>query len=126
MTRVLRGEIGAAPKQIQTAAVTTAAEVVVDKTATFDSRTLTLKGNGKQEIAELRVPISGATLELSAAVVYQLKNAQTTRKAVILFDFVDTVGEKIEDVAGIGMAAAFKQHFRYLNANSKSIDDAAQ
>lgn len=84
---------------------------------------LTLNGNNKKSVENvIKVPVPGATLELSAAVVYRLKSAATSRKAVLLFDFLDKEGNKIATMPGIGVAAAFKQHFRYLNANSKSVD----
>lgn len=88
---------------------------------------LTLNGNSKKTVADIiKVPTPGATLELSAAVVYRLKSAATTRKAVLLFDFLDKGGNKKVTIPGIGVAAAFKQHFRYLNANSKTTDDTAK
>lgn len=88
---------------------------------------LTLNGNSKKTVEDvIKVPAPGATLELSAAVVYRLKSAATTRKAVLLFDFLDKEGHRIATLPGIGVAAAFKQHFRYLNANSKSVDAKPQ
>lgn len=88
---------------------------------------LTLNGNSKKTVENvIKVPSPGATLELSAAVVYRLKSATTTRKAALLFDFLDKDGNKKANIPGIGVAAAFKQHFRYLNANSKSVDDKVQ
>jgi hypothetical protein len=63
---------------------------------------------------------------LAAAVVYRLKGKETMRKAVLLFDFLDSAGKRKETVPGIGVAAVFKQHFRYLNANSKSVEEAPQ
>lgn len=94
-----------------------------DETVQITPKQLTLNGNSKKTVADIiKVPVPGATLELSAAVVYRLKSGATTRKAVLLFDFLNQQGNKIATLPGIGVAAAFKQHFRYLNANSKTAD----
>lgn len=99
----------------------------VDETVQITPKQLTLNGNSKKTIADIiKVPVPGATLEFSAAVVYRLKSGATTRKAVLLFDFLNQQGNKIATLPGIGVAAAFKQHFRYLNANSKTIDAKPQ
>ena len=103
-----------------------AATVSADGIEQIEPRTLTLSGNSIQELAEIKVPTPGATLELSAAIVYRLKGSHSTHKAVALFKFLDAAGKKIEDIPGVGIAAAFKQHFRYLNANSKTLDDTVQ
>jgi len=88
----------------------------------IDRRDIMLNGNQKKELAELEVPTSKSTISLSATVVYRLRTTHKTRKAVVLIDFYDASGEKLKDVPSIGLSAAFKKHFRYLNANSKSVD----
>ncbi|MBF7051770.1 glycosyltransferase [Halomonas sp. KAO] len=125
MVRALKGEGSAA---VQNTAVMPAAEVEpAAALVEIAPKRLTLNGNSKKTVAYIiKVPVPGATLELSAAVVYRLKSAATTRKAVLLFDFLDKDGNKKASIPGIGVAAAFKQHFRYLNANSKSVDDTAK
>ncbi|ATH79324.1 hypothetical protein CLM76_17735 [Vreelandella venusta] len=98
-----------------------------DETVHITKKQLTLSGNSKKSVADfIKVPVPGATLELSAAVIYRLKSAATSRKAVLLFDFLDKEGNKKATVPGIGIAAAFKQHFRYLNANSKTLDETTK
>ena len=87
----------------------------------------TLHGNIKESFVNtFQVPIAGATLTLSASVVYSLKNAETSGKAILLFDFFDSDGNKKVSVPGIGISSAFQQHFRYLNANSKTLDSKLQ
>lgn len=122
MVRALKGEGSAAAQPVATPKT-----VQADETVEITPKQLTLNGNSKKTIEDIiKVPTPGATLELSAAVVYQLKYAATTRKAVLLFDFLDKEGSKIATIPGIGVAAVFKQHFRYLNANSKSVDAKPQ
>lgn len=95
-----------------------------DEIIQIDRKQLTLNGNSKKIVEiGIKVPTPGAILELSAAVAYRLKSAATTGKAVLLFDFLDKDGKKKSDIAGLGIAAAFKQHFRYLNANSIIPDE---
>lgn len=107
--------------------VAAAEPLPADETVEIAPKQLALNGNSKKTVENvIKVPVPGATLELSAAVVYRLKSAATTRKAVLLFDFLDKEGSKIATIPGIGIAAVFKQHFRYLNANSKSVDAKPQ
>ncbi|MFH7587456.1 glycosyltransferase [Oceanimonas smirnovii] len=101
--------------------------VSLDEIIHIAPKKLTLNSISKKTIADIiKVPVPGATLELSAAVAYKLNSAEKTRKAVLLFDFFDKQGNKIPSIPGIGIAAAFKQHFRYLNANSKTTDAKPQ
>lgn len=88
--------------------------------------TFTLSKNGRFHIGEISVPIAGATLEISASVVYRLRKEGLTRKAVMLFDFLNASGKRIETIPNVGMSAAFKQHFKYLNANKKSVNDPVE
>jgi hypothetical protein len=98
-----------------------------DATIQFPKRRFTLHANTKKTIVNsFQIASSGAILELSASVVYHLKSGATSGKAVLLFDFLDKDGNKKETVAGIGVSSAYKQHFRYLNANSKSPDSVLQ
>lgn len=125
MVKELKGEGSAAGQE---ASVMPAAEVQpAAALVEIAPKRLTLNGNSKKTVEDvIKVPTPGATLELSAAVVYRLKSAATTRKAVLLFDFLDKEGSKIATIPGIGVAAAFKQHFRYLNANSNTADAKPQ
>lgn len=129
MVRALKGEgsasasQSAAEPQVEPAEQATPADEAVQITP----KQLTLNGNSKKTVENvIKVPTPGATLVLSAAVVYRLKSGATTRKAVLLFDFLDKEGSKIATIPGIGVAAAFKQHFRYLNANSNTSDAKPQ
>lgn len=124
MVKTLKGEGSEAAVQ---SGVTSKAPLPVDEVVQITPKQLSLNGNCKKTVADIiKVPVPGATLELSAAVVYRLMSGATTRKAVLLFDFLDKEGSKIASIPGIGVAAVFKQHFRYLNANSKSVDAKPQ
>lgn len=111
------------PKQTKKSVATAPSDEILR----IGPHSLKLIGNSKQDVAEISVlSFPGATLELSAAIVYHLQSAHISRKAVVLFDFLGVSGKKKEYVPGIGIAEAFKQHFRYLNSNSKTIEDTAQ
>ncbi|AIA76751.1 hypothetical protein FF32_18445 [Halomonas campaniensis] len=97
-----------------------------DEALLIEEKTVTFNGNGSEEFVDIEVPFFGATLELSATVVYRLKSNQKVRKAVLLFEFFDAQGNKQVDVPGIGVASAFKKHFRYLNANSDLLENKVQ
>ncbi|WP_444903971.1 glycosyltransferase [Microbulbifer sp. CnH-101-E] len=88
----------------------------------LERKNLTIKGSNKLSYTKFKVPTSGATLELSSLIVYELNNSHSARKAVVLFDFLDKLGRKKNTVSGIGVAATFKKHFRYLNENSKTLN----
>lgn len=88
----------------------------------FDQKILTLKGNNEKNIVDITNIGTSYTLELNASVVYNLNSSAKTRKAVLLFDFFDERGKKIESIAGLGISSAFKKHFRYLNSNSLTIE----
>ncbi|QFT53808.1 glycosyltransferase [Microbulbifer sp. THAF38] len=94
-----------------------------DKLLLLKEQKFKLKNNCKKNIAEIKINVSGSVLELSAAVFYRLKSNQTTRKAVVLLDFIDKSGSKISNIPGLGVSAAFNQHFRYLNSNNKTSPD---
>lgn len=123
-------DVESQPKPTMPSKQTAAAEPEPDPAegmVSINPKQMTLNGDSKETVANIiNVPVPGATLELSAAVVYRLKSAATTRKAVLLFDFLDKQGNKIATLPGIGVAARFKQHFRYLNANSKTTDAKPQ
>ncbi|MGP9737757.1 MULTISPECIES: glycosyltransferase [Halomonas] len=123
MVKALKGE-GSEPAAQPMATPKTAQ---AGETVHIALKQLTLNGDSKKTVeGVIKVPVPGATLELSAAVVYRLKSAATSRKAVLLFDFLDRQGNKVATIPGVGVAAVFKQHFRYLNANSKSVDAKLQ
>lgn len=82
-----------------------------------------LRGSMKKDIACLQVRGPGARLDISAAVAYAINDDRESRKSVLLFRFLDKFGNAINDIPGVGMSASFKQHFKYLNANSKSVED---
>lgn len=93
-----------------------------DGTSWIKEKRLILADNGKKPIAEcINVPAPGATLAISAMIVYRQEDRCKARKAILLFDFLDKNGDKKTNIPGIGHSAAFKQHFRYLNANSKAL-----
>ena len=85
----------------------------------------TIENNDTTELTQIEIFSAGDTLELSAAVLYRLKNNVISRKAVVLLSFFDVKGNKIEDLSlsGIGVSAAFGQHFRYLNNNCSDIKE---
>ncbi|MER2010680.1 MAG: hypothetical protein ABS939_24930, partial [Psychrobacillus sp.] len=87
--------------------------------------TTTIKDNSITEIAHIEVQKAGDTLELSAAVLYRLTSNLTSRKAIVLLEFLDLAGNKIQDltIEGIGISAAFGQHFRYLNSNCDNVEE---
>ncbi|WP_368449330.1 glycosyltransferase [Cobetia amphilecti] len=129
MVRTLKGEGSAAGQKTMVEAQTKPVEQATPagEAVQVTPKRLILNGNSKKTIENvIKVPVPGATLELSAAVVYRLKSGATARKAVLLLDFQNKEGHKIATIPGIGVAAAFKQHFRYLNANSKSVDAKPQ
>ena len=98
-----------------------------NETVPITAKQFSLIGNSKKSVADkIMVPVPGATLELLASVVYRLGSNATTRKAALLFEFFNKKGSKIASIPSVGIAAAFKKHFRYLNANSKSVDDKLQ
>lgn len=80
--------------------------------------------NNIEELAHIEVQEAGDTIELTAAVLYRLRNNVNSRKAVVLLEFLGAKGNKLENltIAGIGVSAAFKQHFRYLNNNCSNIE----
>lgn len=88
----------------------------------IDHKILTLKGNDEKNIVDITNVGNSFTLELKASVVYKLNSSAKTRKAVLLFDFFDERGQKVESIAGLGISSAFKKHFRYLNSNSQTIE----
>ncbi|KAA0915870.1 glycosyltransferase [Psychrobacter sp. ANT_WB68] len=87
---------------------------------------VTINDNNITELAHIEVQAAGNTLDLSAAVLYRLQNDITSRKAVVLLEFLNSTGNKIEDIAlaGVGVSGAFKQHFRYLNNNCTNIEES--
>ncbi|SNT76889.1 Glycosyl transferases group 1 [Paracoccus seriniphilus] len=96
-------------------------KAIFDTAVEIAQRKFVLNGISKQIVADdIRVPVPGAILKLSASVVYRLQREETSRKAVLLFDFWDKEGRKKATFPEIGVSAVWKQHFRYLNANSKS------
>ena len=86
----------------------------------------TIVDNNVNELTQIEVPSAGDTLEVAAAVLYRLKSNVVSRKAVILLSFFDSKGNKVEDLSlsGIGVSAAFEQHFRYLNNNCSDIKES--
>ncbi|MGP5660959.1 CgeB family protein [Psychrobacter celer] len=82
--------------------------------------------NNIDELAHIGVQEAGDTIELTAAVLYRLKSDVNSRKAVILLEFLDNAGNKLQNIAlaGVGVSAAFKQHFRYLNNNCSNIENS--
>lgn len=92
----------------------------------IEEKCVTLFGKGGEDFVEVKVPFAGATLELSATVVYHVKSNQKVRKAVLLFEFFDAEGNKQVDVPGVGVASAFKKHFRYLNENNDFLESEMQ
>lgn len=88
----------------------------------IEHKVLTLRGNDEKNIAVITNVGSSFTLELKASVVYKLNSSAKTRKAVLLFDFFDEKGKKIESIGGLGVSSAFKKHFRYLNSNNLTIE----
>lgn len=103
-------------------------EVDVDINYKFNSEVLvdlTIKDNNVIELTQLEVQSSGDTLEISAAVLYRLKSELISRKAVVLLDFLDATGTKVQniDINGIGVSAAFGQYFRYLNNNCSNVEE---
>jgi hypothetical protein len=104
-----------------------AIRVTDDGAIYIEKKHFTLHGNTKELIVNaVQVPSPGATLSLSASVANGLKNTGTSGKAILLFDFLDSDGNKKGSVPGIGISSAFQQHFRYLNANSKTVDSKPQ
>lgn len=83
---------------------------------------LTITNNNRYEIANFKISESADTLEVSATSIYQLKNNITSRKAVVLLEFLDAENNRIIDISGIGFSTLFNQFFRYLNHNYKSTE----
>ena len=86
----------------------------------------TINNNDVTELTQIKVPAVGDTLEVTAAVCYRLNSDLNARKAVVLLDFLDVAGNRIKDVsvAGMGVSAAFEQHFRYLNNNCNNVEES--
>ena len=86
----------------------------------------TINNNDVTELTQIKVPAVGDTLEVTAAVCYRLNSDLNARKAVVLLEFLDVAGNKIKDasVAGMGVSAAFEQHFRYLNNNCNNVEES--
>lgn len=80
--------------------------------------------NSIEELAHIGVQEAGDTIELTGAVLYHIRNNVNSRKAVVLLEFLGAKGNKLENItiAGVGVSAAFKQHFRYLNNNCSNIE----
>lgn len=78
------------------------------------------------EIAELNISSPNQALEIFATTVYKLESDISIRKAAVLIALYDSKGNIIEEIDGIGISAMFAQHYRYLNANAKSIQDASK
>jgi len=78
------------------------------------------------ELTQIKVSAVGDTLELSAAVLYRLKTDVFSRKAIVLLEFLDATGNKLQDIdiTGVGVSAAFGQHFRYLNNNCNNVEES--
>ena len=87
---------------------------------------LSIMGNKRYEIANFKVSDSVDTLEISAVSLYRLKNNVTSRKAVVLLEFLDIENKVIKDVSGIGFSTVFNQFFRYLNNNCDTIEQDLQ
>ncbi len=87
---------------------------------------VTIDDNNITELAHIEVQAADDTFDLSAAVLYRLRNEINSRKAVVLLQFLNSTGNKIEDIvlAGVGVSGAFKQHFRYLNNNCTNIEES--
>lgn len=86
----------------------------------------TIDDNNVNELTQIEVPAAGDTLEVVAAVSYCVKSNIASRKAVMLLSFFDNKGSKVKDLSlsGIGVSAAFEQHFRYLNNNCSDIKES--
>lgn len=86
----------------------------------------TIDSNDVAKLTQIKVQSAGDTLEIAAAVLYRLNSNLNSRKAVVLLDFLDIAGNKVKDVliAGVGVSAAFEQHFRYLNNNCTDVQDS--
>ncbi|WP_201540844.1 glycosyltransferase [Psychrobacter sp. 1044] len=86
----------------------------------------TINNNDVTELTQIKVSAVGDTLELSAAVLYRLKTDVFSRKAIVLLEFLDATGNKLQDVdiTGVGVSAAFGQHFRYLNNNCNNVEES--
>lgn len=85
----------------------------------------TINDNSITEITHIDVQEAGDTLEISAAVLYRLKSSHNSRKAIILLEFLDFLGNKLKDIniEGVGISAAFGQHFRYINNNCNNLEE---
>ena len=97
-----------------------------DKKKSEELVNITIKDSNVTELAHVGVQEAGDTLEVSAAVLYRFQNNINSRKAVVLLEFLDIAGNKIQDITldNIGVSAAFKQHFRYLNNNCTNIKES--
>ncbi|USD22387.1 glycosyltransferase [Microbulbifer variabilis] len=96
---------------------------LINEAQYIKEKTIRLKENTREDVAQIKIPIHGSILELSSTIVYHVSNSQTTRKAVVLFQFFDQFEKIIKRIPGVGIAAAFDQHFRYLNKNNNSLED---
>tara|TARA_R110002124_G_scaffold232701_2_gene397787 strand:- start:1866 stop:5174 length:3309 start_codon:yes stop_codon:yes gene_type:complete len=99
-------------------------EILANGTPFIDK--LSVTGNERHEIANFKVSDSVDTLEISALSLYRLKNNVTSRKAVVLLEFLDIQNNVIKDVSGIGFSTVFNQFFRYLNNNCDTIEQDLQ
>lgn len=78
--------------------------------------------NEIKEIAQIQVTSQDRILELFATTVYKLSSNQKSRRAALLFSFIDEFGNEINEVPGIGVSALFGKHYKYLNSNSDNIN----
>ncbi|MGP9574059.1 glycosyltransferase [Halomonas sp. AOP42-D2-25] len=83
----------------------------------------TLTDTQQRAITEVEVLAPGAILELSAEVAYRLARSITSRKALLLFEFLDKFGKAKKKVVGLGVSGVFKKPFIYLNHNASKLGD---
>ncbi len=84
--------------------------------------TISITNNDSYEIANILLTQSEQTLEIEATVVYEVQNNIKSRKAVMLFSFLDENGQVITDIPGMNMSVVMKQFYCYLNATSNDIN----
>ncbi|UYV18048.1 glycosyltransferase [Halomonas qaidamensis] len=112
-----------APAKLVSAAEPKLASRPVDKTVVVEPVTCTLIDTQQLEITEIEVRAPGAILELSAEVAYRLARSITSRKALLLFEFLDKFGKAKKKVVGLGVSGVFKKPFIYLNHNASKLGD---
>lgn len=78
--------------------------------------------NEVKEITVLDITSSSNILHVSSNTVYKVEDNVKTRKSIILMTFLDILGNRIESIPGLSYSAIFNSFYRYLNANSDSIN----